>query len=1181
MKKLIIILGLGFATLSTFLDVTFGQSFTPTNTLTVTGASSLFDLAIGNLNGASANQEIVLSNSGNYNNVNANNFLPLISVSGTLLSQTNIPFSGYNSKAIAVGDFNSDGYMDITHSSDCNCSNAYIQAGSAAGTFSIATISSAFYMQRFTNDIAVGNILNDGRTSIASGGNALTEIKTNTGVGTNFSFTNVGTGSLNVNNPANSSWGFQIGDINGDGFGDVIAAYPTVGSVFIYYNTGASPYFNTTNVQTINMTNNGVWDNVTGLGIGDVDGDGDLDISALVKTDGSGGRAFYVITNNGGGSFSVSAPVTVASYSTWLEMADMNGDGRADVVVPGGGQIKIYNSNNGAFTSVASYSYNFGASRVALADINTDGAIDIAAINSTQILVLLNGSISAVNSSQSSLSGFSSCLGSNSANQTTIVSGTNLAANITITAPSGFEISTNASTGFGATLTLNQVAGSVAATTIYVRMTGATAGAVSGNLTLTSGATSNTVALSGTVNNAPVVNAGQDQTAFAGTQVTLSGSGATSYAWDNGVSNGVPFTVNATTTYTVTGNTSGCTGTDQVVVTVLAAPTLSINTNDSICAGQTTTLSVSAAATGTPCASTGLPASLQNGLVGYWPFCGNANDASGNGNNGTVNGATLSADRFGAANSAYSFDGVDDLIIAGSSSNLNPGISDFSISGWVKTTDANGIIMSKSLGDSQQNPQNNDWYVIHINSGRLEFELTDGYSGPGDYVLLQSTITINDGLSHFFTFVFDRDGNGSIYIDNNLNNSTSISGFQGDISPLTHLEIGYDTEHITNYLSGDLDDLLYWNRVISQQEITQLYQQGQPSYSWSTGATTPSITVTPTQTTNYTCTTTLDGASITQSQTITVSPYVTWANIQFPANSTIACGGNVNVYGQVYEGSLTPAAGANNAISVQVGVHTANTDPSTWPAGAWSNATWNTQSGNNDEYVANIGGNLTQGTYYYSFRYAVNGSTCYAYGGFNGGFWDGNSNVNGVLTIEALDWANVQFPASGTVCQGQSFNVYGQVYEAGVTNAAGATAGMIAEIGVSTSNTDPSTWPANAWSAASFNAQSGNNDEFIGTISGLGAGTYYYAFRYKLANACAYQYAGYSGAGGGFWGGANGNGTLTVNALPTVSAGSNQAVCTGASVTLSGSGASSYSWDNSVQDGVAFTPNTTASYTVT
>ncbi len=44
------------------------------------------------------------------------------------------------------------------------------------------------------------------------------------------------------------------------------------------------------------------------------------------------------------------------------------------------------------------------------------------------------------------------------------------------------------------------------------------------------------------------------------------------------------------------------------------------------------------------------------GLVGWWPFNGNANDESGNGNNGTVNGAILTSDRFGIANKAYSFD---------------------------------------------------------------------------------------------------------------------------------------------------------------------------------------------------------------------------------------------------------------------------------------------------------------------------------------------------------------------------------------------------------------------------------------------------------------------------------------------------------------------------------------------
>ena len=51
-----------------------------------------------------------------------------------------------------------------------------------------------------------------------------------------------------------------------------------------------------------------------------------------------------------------------------------------------------------------------------------------------------------------------------------------------------------------------------------------------------------------------------------------------------------------------------------------------------------------------------------NGLVGWWPFTGNANDGSGNNNNGVVTGAALTADRFSNPNSAYSFNGNNSKI---------------------------------------------------------------------------------------------------------------------------------------------------------------------------------------------------------------------------------------------------------------------------------------------------------------------------------------------------------------------------------------------------------------------------------------------------------------------------------------------------------------------------------------
>ena len=74
-----------------------------------------------------------------------------------------------------------------------------------------------------------------------------------------------------------------------------------------------------------------------------------------------------------------------------------------------------------------------------------------------------------------------------------------------------------------------------------------------------------------------------------------------------------------------------------------------------------------------------------NGLVGWWPFNGNANDISGNGNNGTVNGATLSNDRYGQSNAAYAFNGTSQWIDIANSTSLNP-TSQLTISVWVESS---------------------------------------------------------------------------------------------------------------------------------------------------------------------------------------------------------------------------------------------------------------------------------------------------------------------------------------------------------------------------------------------------------------------------------------------------------------------------------------------------------------
>jgi len=102
----------------------------------------------------------------------------------------------------------------------------------------------------------------------------------------------------------------------------------------------------------------------------------------------------------------------------------------------------------------------------------------------------------------------------------------------------------------------------------------------------------NTAQVTVTVASAITVTANATSTSVcAGNPVTLTGSGATSYTWDNGVTNGVAFTPTATTTYNVTGTSGSCTGTDQITITVNPLPTVTASTSAaSVCAGNQVTL---------------------------------------------------------------------------------------------------------------------------------------------------------------------------------------------------------------------------------------------------------------------------------------------------------------------------------------------------------------------------------------------------------------------------------------------------------------------------------------------------------------------------------------------------------------------------------------------------------------
>ncbi|MDC1506114.1 GEVED domain-containing protein, partial [Winogradskyella sp.] len=119
--------------------------------------------------------------------------------------------------------------------------------------------------------------------------------------------------------------------------------------------------------------------------------------------------------------------------------------------------------------------------------------------------------------------------------------------------------------------------------------------------------------------------------------------------------------------------------------------------------------------------------------------------------------------------------------------------------------------------------------------------------------------------------------------------------------------------------------------------------------------------------------------------------------------------------------------------------------------------------------------------------------------------------------VDEMDFNNVQWVTDGvngsnvslTVDFGTALDVYAQGYELGVTDAAGAGAGVECWIAINSENTDPSTWDSAVWQVATYDSDQGNNDEYKYSSASTLPGTYYVASRWRLNNA-GFTYGAYN-----------------------------------------------------------------------
>lgn len=257
-----------------------------------------------------------------------------------------------------------------------------------------------------------------------------------------------------------------------------------------------------------------------------------------------------------------------------------------------------------------------------------------------------------------------------------------------------------------------------------------------------------------------------------------------------------------------------------------------------------------------------------NGLIAWYPFIGNSNDLSGNGNNGINYGANLAVDRFGNPNNSYKFNGNSSRVLVNSSGILSPtSWSGITMSFWMKQPiNANGQPI-----DLRATNQND--LAVYITNGNAN---SNNYSGSlGTSIWSGSTSVMSNSNWHLITVTQDYIFKTFItYIDGKQEGFTFSTGLNSLPTPYLNIGSRSSSAGVSNFFTGYLDDVGLWNRSLSSTEVQALFNVGDANskVSWSTGDTSRSINISPITRTTYHCFQRIGSFVFDDSITVNINP---------------------------------------------------------------------------------------------------------------------------------------------------------------------------------------------------------------------------------------------------------------------------------------------------------------------
>jgi len=214
-----------------------------------------------------------------------------------------------------------------------------------------------------------------------------------------------------------------------------------------------------------------------------------------------------------------------------------------------------------------------------------------------------------------------------------------------------------------------------------------------------------------------------------------------------------------------------------------------------------------------------------NGLVGWWPFTGNANDSSGNANHGAVSNAALTIDRFGNLNTAYAFNGINSKIDVADAASLR--CRKITISAWIKCVDTTVINQIVYKGSMTAQGEAYSFSLSSPNgkiSGGIKYA-SSCLPGVGWYA---GASTLQPAPSSVWMHVlFTYDGTAAKFYKNGVLEDSSYNPGLIDSCVGGGLRFGFDHLRFAastgDPFNGTIDDIGIWNRALSAAEVIQLY----------------------------------------------------------------------------------------------------------------------------------------------------------------------------------------------------------------------------------------------------------------------------------------------------------------------------------------------------------------------